>query len=249
MYLAFLLLAFSALAAGQSFDVAVVRPHDPSAPALASTQGAGRFSATLTLRYMIQEAYNVAPYQLSGGPPWLDGELWDVIAKADGFTGEIPIESLRPMLKQLINDRFELVLLPEKKDLPYFALVVAKTGVKVTPNTGDPFDFHREPGPAFSFTKVSMAAFATWLEPWVQAGRRIVDRTGLRGDYDFLLRWTPDFLRATPPATSEETPASTGPAGASIFTALQEQLGLRLESQKGALESFVVANVVRPKEN
>jgi uncharacterized protein (TIGR03435 family) len=253
MKLALLILTFSSFATAQSFDVAIVRPHDPAMPVTISTQTAGRFNATLTLRYMIQEAYNIAPYQLSGGPPWLDGELWDVTAKAEGYKAEIPIEKLRPMLRALLDEHFELSLRPEKKELPYFALVVVKSGPKLKPNTGDPFDFHREPGPSVSFTKVSMPAFATWLEPWVQAGRRIVDRTGLDGEYDFRLQWTPDFLRSAPLtttfATGETLTTPPDSAGPSIFTALQEQLGLRLEAQKGVLEGFVVEHVARPKEN
>ncbi len=105
---------------------------------------------------MIQEAYNVAPYQISGGPAWVDKELWDITAKAEGIAGEIPLEQLRPMLKELIHERFQLMLRPEKKVLPYFALVVVKTGAKLKPNAGEPFDFRLERGPAANFTKVKL---------------------------------------------------------------------------------------------
>ena len=244
-----LLLAFGATAHAQSFDVAAVRPHDPSVNPI-SQQIGGRFTATLTLKYMIQEAYNLAPYQVTGGPAWVAGELWDINARADGFSGEIPVEALRPMLRELIHERFALKLRPEKKELAYFALLLAKGGPKLKRNEGEPFDFHREPGPTMSFTKVSMAAFATWIEPWIQAGRRVVDKTELSGEYDFTLQWTPDFLRASPAAApADEATSPGGPAGPSIFIALQEQLGLRLEARKGLLESFVVEQAVRPGEN
>ena len=229
-------LALCAVATGQSFEVAVIRPHAPDGGTILPQIG-GQLNASLTLKYMIQEAYNVAPYQISGGPAWVEKELWDITAKAEGIAGEIPLEQLRPMLKELIQDRFRLTLRPEKKVLPYFALVVARTGAKLKPNTGEPFDFRLGRGPIANFTKVTMPGFASWLGPWVQADRLVVDKTGLTGEYNFRLQWTPTPMRGGPPGEADGATQAGSAIGPSIFTALQEQLGLRLESQRGPIDT------------
>ena len=108
------LLGVSDAALGQSFEVAVIRLHRPGRDTAVAPAG-GRFDASVTLKYMIQVAYDVAPYQVAGGPDWLDKEVWDVTAKAEGFAGEIPFEQLRPMLRELIRDRFQLRLQPGKR--------------------------------------------------------------------------------------------------------------------------------------
>ena len=115
---------------GQSFEVAAIRPHDGAKDVAMAPSSGGRFYAAITLKYMIQVAYDVAPYQISGGPDWLDKEVWDVTARAQGFKGEIPLEQLRPMLRELIGDRFRLQLRAAKQDLPYFALLVDKKRIQ-----------------------------------------------------------------------------------------------------------------------
>lgn len=226
------LMVTSAAATAQSFEVAVIRPHSGETIAVAPT--GGRFYANVTLKYMIQVAYDVAPYQISGGPDWLDKEVWDVTAKAEGFAGEIPLEQLRPMLRELIGDRFQLRLLARKKDLPYFALLVDKKGSRLKRSTGDVTDFQLERGPVLRWAKVSMRSFASWLEPWIQADRVVIDETGLPGEYDLELRWSGQLAEL---------------AGPSIFTALREQLGMRLESRRGPIDTFVVEHAERPLEN
>ena len=137
--------------------------------------------------------------------------------------------------------------------LPYFALVVAKTGAKLKPNAGEPFDFRLERGAVVTFTKVTMPGFASWLGPWVGADRVVVDKTGLPGEYNLRLQWTPARMRGTavvgPPGEADGATQAGDAIGPSIFTALQEQLGLRLESQKGPIDTFVVERVERPSEN
>ncbi len=103
------LMVGAAAAYGQTFEVAAIKPHsDASSTEIAPT--GGRFYASITLKYMIQVAYDVAPYQISGGPDWVDKQVWDIAAGAEGFAGEIPLEQLRPMLRNLIRDRFRLRL-------------------------------------------------------------------------------------------------------------------------------------------
>jgi uncharacterized protein (TIGR03435 family) len=241
------LLVTSVTAAGQSFEVAVIRPHEPGRE-LTMAPGGGRFYATITLKYMIQVAYDVAPYQISGGPDWLDKQLWDITAKAEGFAGEIPLEPLRPMLRELIRERFHLKLQAGKQDLPYLALVVDRKGSSLKPTTSGVEDFHLSRGPVLSWTKVTMRSFASWLEPWIQANRVVLDETGLPGEYDLQLSWGPQPV-ATPPGTAGTTAPLVEPDGPTIFTALREQLGLRLEPRRGPIDTFFVEHAEWPSEN
>jgi bla regulator protein blaR1 len=234
------ILVAGALAA-QSFEVASIRPHQSNSDSAPARLTGGRLQATLTLKYMIQDAYNVAPYQITGGPAWLDKDLWDITAKAEGFAGEIPLEQLRPMLRELIVDRFQLRIRTAKRTLPYLALRTERRGPKLKPSTAATPDFRIERGPVATFTKTSMSAFASWLPPWIPSNRAVLDETGLTGEYDFQLHWAP------PPRTAP--PEAAEPAGPTIFTALQEQLGLRLESKRGLISTIVVENAERPSEN
>jgi uncharacterized protein (TIGR03435 family) len=234
----------AATATAQTFDEDVVRPHDPKVPcAGANLLPGGRFIATCwDLKIMIREAYDALPDQISGGPAWINTESWDITAKADGIAGEIPTEQFRSMLRGLIKGRFHLTLRIETKDLPGFALVVVRKGSKLKRNTGAAFGFDLEPGPVLTCKKVTMTQLASWLKSYTGAGRTVVDKTGLTGEYDFTLKWTPQPMRASNP----ETPPVLDSNGPAIFTALEEQLGVRLESQKVPTSIFVIEGVDRP---
>lgn len=225
----------------QTFEVAAIRPHDPKVPcAGADLLSGGRFIATCwPLKTLVFEAYDVLPTQISGGSAWIETEQWDITAKAQGFAGEIPKEQLDLMLQAMIRERFRLELRIEKKDLPGLVLLTAKNGPKLVPNTGAPFAFDVVKGPVLTCKKVTMAQFAAWLKSYTGAGRTVINKTGLTGEYDFTLKWTGQPLRV-------ENSDSTGPT---IFTALQEQLGLRLTSQKVPTDVLVIERAERPEEN
>jgi uncharacterized protein (TIGR03435 family) len=160
------------------------------------------------------------------------------------------------MVQSLLAERFELKVSQSSKELPIYALVVTKNGLKLS-QTADP-----QPGPGAgtrSTTRLQpgeltargmpMSALAERLSR--EVGRQVVDKTGLQGGYDFTLHWTPE-LQTRPlgagdgsqgPATS---PDATGP---SIFTAIQEQLGLKLESQKGPVGTIVIDRIEKPSAN
>jgi uncharacterized protein (TIGR03435 family) len=178
----------------------------------------------------------------------LEKELWDVTAKAEGFAGEIPPEQLRPMLKELIRDRFQLRVHTGKRVLPYLALRKEPSGVKVKLSTAEAFDFRIERGPLVTFVKTSMASFASWLGPWIPSDKVVLDETGLAGEYDFQLHWMPQR-----PAVASQDPGAPPPpmeaTGPTIFTALKEQLGLRLESKRGPIETIIVERAELPSEN
>ena len=206
----------------------------------------GRFAAACwPLRTFVLEAYDVLPNQISGGPAWFYSDPWDVSAKAKGFAGEIPTPQFRSMLRELIKERFHLILREDTKLLPGLTLVVSAHGPKLTPNTGASFQFDLEPGATLTCKKVTTAQFASWLKGFTGAGRVVIDKTGLRGEYDFTLKWTPEPL-ATRHVEDRSNPASSTP---SLFTALQEQLGLRVKSQRVPTKTLVIEAADRPSDN
>jgi uncharacterized protein (TIGR03435 family) len=237
------------------FEVSTVKPNSANdhRVMLRGSPG-GRFEATgVSLKLLITEAYDVRDFQISGGPPWIATERWDIVAKAEGITDRIPPDQLKPMLAGLIEDRFQIKSHRETKELPIYVLVIGKTGSKLQANAG-------EPGPGmymgrghFKGTKIPISMLAQQLSQ--QVGRTVVDKTGLKGDFDFTLDWTPEIgqggsLFGPPPGPSgPEGPPPGDPNGPSIFTAVQEQLGLKLESDKGPVDILVLDKVERPTEN
>jgi uncharacterized protein (TIGR03435 family) len=211
---------------------------------------------------------------VTGGPSWINTDRYDIEARPE--QGFIPtVEQAQKMLQALLEERFGLQVRHETKDGPIYALTVAKSGLKAkksadqtplnfgAPNPGGPAGGPPPPPPPFNpggpmprgmmmvgigqlrATAQTMTGFAGLLTG--SAGRKVVDRTSLEGLYDFELNWTPDQMPANLPA---DVPfPRPDPNGPSIFTALQEQLGLKLESATGPLESIVIEKVHKPTEN
>jgi uncharacterized protein (TIGR03435 family) len=157
------------------------------------------------------------------------------------------------MLVALIEDRFQLKIHRETKEMPVYALVVAKNGTKLKANAGEPGPRLRMGRGQLNGTKVPLKMLVQQLAQ--QLGRPVVDKTGLTGDYDFTLTWTPQpgeggamFAGPGGPGGPEGPPPSD-PDGPSIFAAIQEQLGLKLESDKGPVEILVLDQVEKPTEN
>jgi uncharacterized protein (TIGR03435 family) len=230
----------------------------------------GRFIATNnTLRDLIPFAYAMpqamAGIRIVGGPKWIDEEQYDVTAKVDG-TWTMP--QMSDMLRALLADRFKLVAHRETRELPTYALVVASTSRRLRPSEIDQAacDARRAaaqrrealpplapgskpicptgrtmPG-SITATGWTLDALASTLSPW--AGRVVVDRTQLRGLFDFELTWTPDQPIRLP---DDAPPIAIDPNGPSLFTALQEQLGLKLESTRGPVDVIVVDSAQRPR--
>lgn len=230
------LFAIAAAAMAQpSFEVASVRvtPPDRVGYTSISPSGAGTFAATnVTLEVLIGLAYGMDSNLISGKQNWLGSQSYDVSAKPEGAQG-LSYEQLRPMLQKLLAERFKLRVHREVKDSSGYALVVAKDGPKLQATKGDP------PRPmilknGLRANNVSMETFASMLAR--PTGREVVDKTGLQGNFDFKLDYAPEG------ATDSSLP--------SIFTALQEQLGLKLTPQKVPVETLVIDWVERvPTEN
>jgi uncharacterized protein (TIGR03435 family) len=185
-------------------------------------------------------AFGVNGFQILGGPAWLRTEGYDIVAKIDS-TPTVSLEQLRPMLQRMLTDRFQLKFRRETQELPRYALVVAKNGPKLKENAGAEGPPLLISGDAAISTmtciNVSTAYLAKALENQFafQFGRTVVDLTGLKGSFDFTLSWTRD--------------QATDALGSSLFTALQEQLGLKLESQKGPVDTIYIDSIERPSVN
>jgi uncharacterized protein (TIGR03435 family) len=245
-----------------TFEVASIKPNDSGDPRLMVQMAPGRLTLTnSTAKWLIQTAFQVQAYQIQGGPSWLTSNRFDINAKVEG---DPTPERISSMIRSLLADRFRLVSYTEKRELPVYELVVAaesrKLGAKLrqsmvdcTPGRGNPASARPQrpderiacgirmgPG-SLSLGGAAISQLANFLAPFVN--RVIVDKTGLRGNFDVDLNWAVDQQALRPPdADSSASDANTP----SLFTALQEQLGLRLDSRKGLVDVVVVENIEQP---
>jgi bla regulator protein blaR1 len=230
-----------------SFDVASVKSSPPGAPGRItdSLPGGGYRADGVTLKTLMIRAYGVNGYQLSGGPAWIDSARFDILARPEtpGTTHEIP-----ERLRNLLADRFQLVTHRETKEQPAYALVIARNGQKFQESVESRGVIRSAPG-LLSGQQVGIPQIASALSFYV--GRPVIDKTGLTGHYDLELKWTPDSPQAAPGPLPPGVPPPPppDPNAPSLFTALPEQLGLRLESQRAPVEMLVIDRAERPSEN
>lgn len=252
---ALLLIAVTAsIAPAQSFEVASIKPAAPNARGMGfQTEPGGRIlMKNVTLRLLVTFAWDIRDHQLIGGPSWLDTEHFDILAKPES---EIPrtqegAQLQRRMVQSLLAERFGFEYHRETRQMPIYALVITKNGPKLatsSPETQKELIMSRGTLEAKNMKTLNLAnALASRL------GRNVVDKTGLTGDYDFTLEWTPDVGEGMGPKGLPEGPPKEAPPvadGPSLFTALQEQLGLRLDSQKGPVEILVIDRAEKPSDN
>jgi uncharacterized protein (TIGR03435 family) len=223
----------------------------------------GRFQITnvwveLLIRLAYRQGATLFPSQIVGGPEWMRSDGYDIAATVGGdLAGKTPVELLpvQPMLLQsLLEDRFKLKVHRETRELQRYALVLARKdkvlGPQLRPSRIDcSVDFTKcslnvQTG-AFTSGSTPIAALANYLASTV-VQTVVVDRTGLEGRYEITLEWTPD--RAPLPPTGDAPPAAASDKP-SIFAALQEQLGLKLEPERGPVDVVVIDHVERPTEN
>jgi uncharacterized protein (TIGR03435 family) len=226
-----------------SFEAAAIHPDTVGAgPGTGfDFNGASLRVTNATLQYLICSAYRIQGDQIVGGPAWVHGERYDsdrydIDAKTGG-TEKISRDLFRTMLQNLLADRFGLKTHRETRQMTVFVLVADKGGTKLREDTeggGNRLNTDRAAGKAvLTGTRVSMEQFSGYIGD--KLSRVVIDKTELKRVYDFTLEWDP-----------EQSPGDTGP---SMFTGLREQLGLRLESQKTAVDVLVIDSVARPSEN
>ncbi len=248
------LAALPALHAQSTFDVVSVKPSDPDSHGMSiGIKPGGVFYGTgATLKALILQAYEIRDFQIAGLPGWADSDRYDIIGKgntpgpSEEDLGKMSVadrnafkDALLQKLRALLADRFQLRTHMETRELPMYDLVPAKSGAKISPLTLD-----RPPKTSLSVrsnggkveitgTEISMEALARTLSN--QTGRTVTDRSGLKGNFTFKLTFSGDMA-----ADAE---------GPSIFTALQDELGLKLEAAKGAVQVVVVDSVQRASAN
>jgi uncharacterized protein (TIGR03435 family) len=242
------------------FEVASIKPADPDARGSSiMTDRLGGLSVTnVPLRNIITMAYGIRDFQLSGGPGWIGTDRYNIVAKPERTPAAPPEnpdertmtddqrktrdDQWKDRVRSLLADRFGLVVHTETKEQPVYVLTVAKNGPKLKVATNPGLEQGVRGGRGRS---QGMAAPISMLVNTLSSatGRPVVDKTGLTEKYDYVLEWTPDLAAAE---STDSAPSSSGPT---IFTALQEQLGLRLESSKGPVVTIVIDRVDRPSAN
>jgi uncharacterized protein (TIGR03435 family) len=236
---------------GQTFEVASVKPADPDTRGTSIHTANGAFTATgITARNCITMAYDVQTFQLEGGPGWMADQRFNIAAKLPAGSVKGPhdpegMPKTREALRAMLADRFQLVVHRETKLMPAYVLVAAKGGPKLKETTDDGAGTNINSNSGkMSAERISMALFARNLAGTL--GSPVVDMTGLKGVFNLTLEWTPDDVQSGAKPRAESSEPSAGP---SIFTALQEQLGLKLDRQKAPVEMIVIDRIEKPTEN
>ena len=254
----------------ESFEVASVKPGDPSDPRMMiNIAPGGRFrTVNAPVMLLLRVAYHVKDFQILGLPEWGKTERFNIEAKSSDGAEEDPMKMsqeqrdafqkrLQLRLQALLEDRFALKAHRETKEMPVYELVPAKNGPRLTaaaPQTdGKPRGMMRMGRGELSGTAVKMEGLIMALGDIT--GRTVIDKSGLNGEYDFKLQWMPDPGQmnsmapppgAQPPPSEATVSDATGP---SLTTAVQEQLGLKLESTKGPVEVIFIDHVEKPSAN
>jgi uncharacterized protein (TIGR03435 family) len=229
-------LAFAQAAAPPRFEVASIKPSDAVPGSSGVHASNGRLTAdNVTLKRCLMAAYKVGPNLIASGPDWLDQDRFNISAK-----GEPPSADVLVMLQSLLAERFKVAFHRESRPVQAYVLEVAKGGPKLEKSDGDSHQTDNSRGD-ITARNATMDRFAEVLSR--QMDLPVVNHTGLEGVFNFRLKWTPERKMES---KSKENAAPDGP---SVFTAIQEQLGLRLRAQKVPLEVLVIDHAEKPGEN
>jgi uncharacterized protein (TIGR03435 family) len=262
------------------FEVATVKPAAPSDNSMLMFTPDGISIHGVPMKMLIRESFGIEDDRILGEPGWVKNR-YDIEAKVDPDDAQklknLKMEQRRGMMLPLLEDRFNLKYHHETRELPLYALVVAKSGLKMKQSAPDPpartddakTDAPPRPDPASPNAPPRMGRHSlmmngrghlestgTTTETLAhilaqQLGRTVEDKTGLTGNYDYTLQWTPDDV-GTPmggdagPGKGDISPDAGGPT---LFTALEEQLGLKLEATKGKVDVIVIDHIDLPTEN
>lgn len=231
-----------------SYEVVSIKTNVSGDPNSGKRTTLDRFSGTnVTLKMLLELAYGIKAENIAGGPSWVDSQHFDLTATmVDADPGAVkrmsPTER-GAMLRPALAERFHLKVHPETKIQPIYALVIAKGGSKLVETTQPDTPFHDQKAGTWGIHATEMTGHDVPLTPLVTLleylmHRTVVDKTGLKGHYDLLLRWSRD-----------DAPPSADSTAPSVETALQEQMGLKLEPGKGPVETLVIDQVDKPTED
>jgi uncharacterized protein (TIGR03435 family) len=235
-----------------AFEVATIKPvdHDPKAGRYITMQGNNRFvEKDYTLKLLVAAAYNLNSKAISGGPGWIESDHYDIAAVTPGEVRPTHDEQMS-MLRSLLADRFKLTFHREQKEFSIYELEVAKGGPRLKPSTAPPDDPPQLISTVYPQRMVLPARNVTMsdltsLMQRAMLDRPVVDKTGLSGRYDFDLEWAPDETQFGGEVPTAPTDAPSPP----LFSAIQQQLGLKLEATRGPIEALVVDTAERPSAN
>jgi uncharacterized protein (TIGR03435 family) len=251
-----------------TFEVAAIKLNN-TGDGNSGTNFNGRiFTATnVSLKHLLTGAYDISPSRILGGPKWLDSSRFDIQAKLDEATAA-KLDKLstadhrsanQAIFQQLTADRFGLKVHWETRELPIYALIPTKSGAKTETGFGSGLKPSKDPkggsgtsssghnsSVEFKATNVTLVELAQSLTNSAQddLGRTVIDQTNIPGKFDITLTWTRESERSS--RSSDSSAQETGPT---IFTAIQEQLGLKLESTKGPVKVLVIDEASLPTEN
>jgi uncharacterized protein (TIGR03435 family) len=228
----------------QEFEAASIRPNTTNERMYFGLRGGSLTVRNISLKGLIQIAYGKREFQIAGGPSWINSECFDIDAKA-----ERPAKATHDMMKSLLASRFQLELHSETKNASVYSLVVAKGGLRMRPSADqtDP----EKGGPKelragrIAGEGIPMYVLVNLLSNAL--GRAVINNTGLTGKYDVDLQYVPDS--APPPVNAGEESTTSDGLDIAIFTALERQLGLKLESTKAPQEVLVIDRVEHPSAN
>ena len=256
------------------YDVASIKPNKTGdnrvrfmmTPDGISLQGA-------PMRMLLPQAFGVEEDRILGEPDWVKSSRFDIEAKVEPENApklkDLKADQRNAMMLQLLVDRFNLKYHHEQRELPMYTLAVAKSGLKMKPTKPDQDAPEPEAPPPGDGPQPKMGRHMLMMHPGHlestgtsteqlahllsrQLGRTVVDRTGLSGEYDFTLDYTPDNMPMPPHGAADggsKPDMQVDPGGPSIFTAVEEQLGLKLEATKGMVDVIVIDHIDRPTEN
>lgn len=222
-----------------AFEAVSIKPHlEPINFSGYSTSGTLAKWTASTLFDLIAGAYDLNYYQITGGPSWAGSDHFDIVARGAGESA-LTKDQFREMTRAMLADRFQLSVHPETREMPVLALLVGKGGPKLqAPDTAKPGmrTIGNSTGIHITTSQSSMAQLADQLS--ATAGRPVIDRTGLTGPWSLKLDFNPNITSA---GSDNDLPP--------MSSAIQDQLGLRLEPQKARIEVLVVDRAAQPTEN
>jgi len=229
------------------FEVATIKPHNPNVPGFGIAITGRRFTGVnVSVSSLIAFAYTLHPRQIVDAPGWSESERFDIVAEAVQGDGT----STKLLAQALLTDRFHLAFHRTQKELSVFELLPAKSGQKLANYPGDPngkgtFGFHALG--SMEVRDATMAEFDGWMQRYI-VDRPVVDHTGVVGRFTFNLTWKPDEFQFTSIARALPVEPANNELP-DLYTALEQQLGLKLRSTKAPVEVFAVDRLDKPIAN
>lgn len=234
-------LAFSQ-SPGPSFEAATIKPSQEAAGHSSShSRTSYLVMKNMTLKELVADAYKLSLDRISGGPKWVDSDRFNIEARAAG-PAEDP--ELHLMLRSLLAERFQFTSHRETKNLTGYALTVGKGGMKIKPDESGADSHSDGSRTRLNVQRYSLDQLATFLSR--RLGEPVVNATDNKSLFTFTLEWSPEPARRP---DAPDSAAADAPSGPSIFTALQDTLGLKLESRKLPIEVLVIDKAEKPTEN